>query len=670
MLKIFLALIFSGLLVSQAHSATQTPWLNSNVTGAIKDAKYSPALKDDFYVTVNRDWLMNATLKPGYPRTGAFMELQDTIDERLKGMMTDATISGHDAELVRRLYALWLDWNSRNAEGLADLDKQAGRIMSVKTLDELNAYFMEEETLYSGEMLAGFGLGRDNKNSESHNLELSSTGLSLGDSAEYRKRTANGDRTKKMHDGIVSYMLRRLGYTEEFARNILGSSYRFEEKIAAHEMTLQELYAPSAIDKMYNPITMDELREKSPVFPFADIIAAHNAVSDLMNLQEPEWLKALNELYTESNLEDMKAYLLANLVKGYITITDEAAYREYQRLSRERLGISESKQDIDLAVDFVHGNLSVPVSRIYVERYVPESAKKEVEDIIRQTVKYYRSMLESEEWLSESTRKKAVEKLDAMRLNSAYPEKWVDFSEYEISDVMSLYEAVKSLKKYKVQRYFYDRLNTKVDHDLWINDVVVVNAYYQPSENSINIIAGIMGGDFYRPEMSYEEKLGGLGMVIGHEISHAFDTRGAQFGKTGNVESWWTDDDRANFTKRADRLIKYIDTFRVDDSGEHYNGALVQTETIADMAGVKAMLGIAEGMKDFDYDKFFRQYARIWKMIQTREMSDMRIKTDVHALPYIRVNAIVQQYEEFFRTYGIKDGDNMYLSPENRVAVW
>ena len=613
---------------------------------------------------------MNATLKPGYPRTGAFMELQDTIDERLKGMMTDAAISGHDAELVRRLYALWLDWDSRNAEGLADLDKQAGRIMSVKTLDELNAYFMEEETLYSGEMLAGFGLGRDNKDSESHNLELSSTGLSLGDSAEYRKRTANGDRTKKMHDGIVSYMLRRLGYTEEFARNILESSYRFEEKIAAHEMTLQELYAPSAIDKMYNPITMDELREKSPVFPFADIIAAHNAVSDLMNLQEPEWLKALNELYTESNLEDMKAYLLANLVKGYITITDEAAYREYQRLSRERLGISESKQDIDLAVDFVHGNLSVPVSRIYVERYVPESAKKEVEDIIRQTVKYYRSMLESEEWLSESTRKKAVEKLDAMRLNSAYPEKWVDFSEYEISDGMSLYEAVKSLKKYKVQRYFYDRLNTKVDHDLWINDVVVVNAYYQPSENSINIIAGIMGGDFYRPEMSYEEKLGGLGMVIGHEISHAFDTRGAQFGKTGNVESWWTDDDRANFTKRADRLIKYIDTFRVDDSGEHYNGALVQTETIADMAGVKAMLGIAEGMKDFDYDKFFRQYARIWKMIQTREMSDMRIKTDVHALPYIRVNAIVQQYEEFFRTYGIKDGDNMYLSPEKRVAVW
>ena len=670
MLKIFITVMLSGLLVSQAHAASQTPWLNSNVIGAMKSMKYSPSLKDDYYANINREWLLNTELKPGHSRAGAFMELQDEIDARLRGIMTNPTISGHDAELVRKLYALWLDWNSRNAEGLADLDKQAGRITSIKTIDELSAYFMEEETFYSGEMLAGFGIGRDNKDSESYNLELSSTGLSLGDSAEYKKRTSNGNRVKKMHDAIVSYMLRRLGYSEDFARDILERSYRFEEKIAAHEMTLQEMYDPSAIDKMYNPLTMDELREKSPVFPFADILAAHNAVSDLMNLQEPEWLKALNELYTEANLEDMKAYLLANLVSGYITLTDEAAYREYQRLARERIGIKESKPDDELAVDFVHGNLAVPVSKIYVGLYVPESAKKEIADIIRQTVKYYRSMLEAEDWLSESTRKKAIEKLDAMRLNSAYPDKWVDFDEFNIPEDAGLFEAVKALTKYKVQRYFYDRLNQKVDHDLWIQDVVVVNAYYQPSENSINIIAGIIGGDFYSPEMSYEEKLGGIGMVIGHEISHAFDTRGAQFGKTGNVESWWTDEDNAHFKVRADRLIKYLSTFRVDDSGENYNGSLVQTETIADMAGVKAMLGIAEGRENFNYDKFFRQFAKVWKMIQTREVNDLRIKTDVHALPYLRVNAIVQQYPEFHSTYTIGEGDKMYLAPENRVAVW
>ena len=668
MSKIVLAvaavMIFSG----SAFASQMTPWFNTNIYGAL--GKYSPALKDDFYGAVNIDWLRNTKLKPGYVRAGAFTELQDTIDARLKAIMTDVINTGHDSELVRKLYAMWLDWDSRNAEGLADLGTQADKITAIKSISELSDYFMTEDSFYLGTVIADFGLGRDNKDSESYNLELSATGLSLGDSAEYRNRTANGDRTKKMHDAIVTYMLRRLGYTDDFAKSILESAYSFEEKMAAHEMTLQECYDPSAIEKMYNPLTMEELRKKSPVFPFADIIEAHNAVSDLMNLQQPEWLKALNELYNESNLEAMKAYLLCGLVKSYITLTDEAAYRQYQKLSRERYGIAESKPDNELAVDFVHGNLSVPVSKIYVERYVPEFAKREVEEIIRQTVKYYRSMLEKEDWLSESTRKKAIEKLDSMRLNSAYPDKWVDFSEFDYPEGAGLYEAVKALRKYKVQKYFYDRLNQKVDHDLWIHDVVVVNAYYQPSENSINIIAGIMGGDFYNPDMSYEEKLGGIGMVIGHEISHAFDTNGAQFGKTGNVESWWTEEDSANFKKRAEKLIKYLNTFKVDDSGENYNGSLIHTETIADMAGIKAMLGIAEGVEGFYYDLFFRQYAKIWKLTQTREVNDMRVKTDVHALPYIRVNAIVQQYEEFYNTYGIKEGDKMYLAPEKRVAVW
>ena len=310
----------------------------------------------------------------------------------------------------------------------------------------------------------------------------------------------------------------------------------------------------------------------------------------------------------------------------------------------------------------------MPVSKIYVERYIPESAKNEVRGIIESTVKFYRSMLENEEWLSPETRKKAIEKLDAMRLNVAYPDKWVDFSELLISDDVTFYDAVQAIKKFKLQKYFYDRLNTQVDHELWGNDVVVVNSYYSPSENAIKIIAGILSGDFYSPEMSYEEKLGGIGMVIGHEISHAFDTIGAQFDKTGNMSSWWTEDDYKKFQARADKLIKYFDAFEIN--GENYNGKLVQTESIADMAGIKAMLGIAAGIKGFDYDKFFRSYAKIWKFTQTKERLDWTLRNDVHALPFLRVNAIVQQYQEFLDTYKIGNKDKMYLAPDERVAVW
>ena len=647
----------------------ESPWLNSNIKGAVTE-DYTPALKDDFYVHVNHEWLATAQLRPGYSRNSAFNELQDIIDARLKAIMLDPTLSGHDAELVKTLYSLWLDWDKRNEEGLAELKALVQNLMSIESLDDLSRYFMSEESFYHNVLIADFGLGRDNKDSESYNLELASTPLPLGDSAEYRELTPNGERTKKMHDAVVTYMLRRLGYTEDEAKGFLEASFRFEKAAAAHIMTLEEMESPEAIDKMYNPLTMDELREKSPVFPFADILEAHSAYSDLMNLQEPEWLSSLNELYTQENFADIRAYLLCNLAGGYITVTDEPAYREYQRLSRERFGITGSKPDDELAVDFVHGRLSVPVSRMYIAKHVPESAKKEVEQIIRDTVKYYEAMLDGEEWMSEATRRKAKEKLAAMRLNSAYPDKWVDYEGLELDPDGSLLDALAALRKFNTQTYFYDRLNTKVDHDLWISDVVVVNSYYRPSENSINIIAGILGGDFYGPEMSYEEKLGGIGMVIGHEISHAFDTRGAQFDATGNTAKWWTDEDYAAFKARADKLIKYFDAMTVTPEGAKYNGSLVQTESIADMAGIKAMLGIAEGREGFDYDKFFRAYARIWKLIQTRERNDAVLRTDVHALPYLRVNAVLQQYGKFHEHYKLKKGDGMYLAPDERVAVW
>lgn len=662
-------LIAAVLILSAASQSFASSWINSNIKGAVTDS-YTPSLQEDFYVNANHEWLSTAKLKPGYSSNSSFSELQDIMDARLKALMTDTTLKGHDAQLVRTLYSLWLDWDSRNEAGVSELKGLAENLMAVTTLKELSSYFLGEESFYHDVVIAEYGLGRDRKDSESYNLELISTHLPLGDSSEYRHLTPNGERTKKLHDSIVTYMLRRLGYSEEEVGEFLAASFRFEKAIAEHIMTLEEQESPEAIDKTYNPLSMKELREKSPVFPFAEILEAQDAYSKLMNLQEPEWLKALNELYTEKNLDDIKAYLLCRLAAGYITITDEPAYREYQKLARERYGITGNRPDEELAVNFVHSRLPVQVSKMYIAKHVPESAKKEVEQIIRDTVKYYERMLDGESWLSASTREKAKAKLKAMRLNAAYPDKWVEYDDLELRPEMSLTEAVSAMNKFTLQKYFYDRLDTKVDHDLWISDVVVVNSYYRPSENSINIIAGILGGDFYSPEMSYEEKLGGIGMVIGHEVSHAFDTRGAQFDRTGNVAKWWTDEDYAAFQRRADRLIKYFDGITVTPEGGKCNGSLVQTECIADMAGVKAMLGIAEGRKNFDYDKFFRAFARCWKMIQTRERVDMRLKSDVHAMPYLRVNAIVQQYEEFHETYDLKKGDGMYLAPEERVAVW
>ncbi|MBQ9404797.1 MAG: M13 family metallopeptidase [Synergistaceae bacterium] len=669
-MKIFAVLLALILFTESGAVANgQTPWLNSNINGAVKD--YNPDLRDDFYVNVNHDWFMNAKLKPGHASNGSFYALQDKVDANLRALMTDKALTGHDAELVQNLYTLWLDWDKRNKAGLGDLPELAGKIRGIKTLDDLNKYFMSESALNHGSFIAMFVLGFDNKDSEAYNIELAPTGLSLRDSAEYKKLTSNGERVKKFSDSVATYMLKRLGLSDSEIARVLELAFEFEGKIAAHMMNVNELESPEAIDKTYNPLSMQELREKSKVFPYAEILEAHNINSKLMNLQEPEWLKALNELYNESNLEAIKAYLLRNLAKSYITLIDEPAYREYQKLFNERYGIAGTRPDEELATDFVHDAVPVPVSRLYVARHVSESTKREIEQIIQDTIKFYREMLKSEDWLSESTRSKAIEKLDAMRLKAAYPDKWVDYSGLEIAASGNFLDAVKAVREFKRLKYFYERINTRIDHDLWIEeDVAIVNAYYMPMENSINIIAGILGGDFYEPSMTYEQKLGGIGTVIGHEVSHAFDTRGALFDKTGSMNSWWTDEDYKKFQERADKLIKYFSAMKVDNSGKNYNGALVQTESIADMAGVKAMLGIAASHEGFDYDKFFRGYANTWKVIYTPERVDFIVNIDVHALPYLRVNAILQQYGKFMETYEIKPENNMYLSPERRVAVW
>lgn len=656
-----------------ARMKVEKPWINSNVIGTVTE-DFRPSQKDDFYVARDHDWLASATLKPGRSRNSGFDELQDDVDAKLRALMTDPSLEGHDADLVRNLYALWMDWDARNKTDLSAIKKHTDAVEAIKTLDGLTAYFKSEECLYHGAMIAGFGIGIDNRDSSAYNVELAATGLSLGDSAEYKKLTENGRRTKKMSEAVAAYMLKKLGYTEDEAQERIRRAFAFEEKLAGSMMTHGELYSPEAIEKMYNPVTLQELRERSKVFPFADILDAHGAGrSRLINLEQPEWLARLNQVYTEENLDDIKAYLVRNIASSYIRVIDEASYREYQRLANERFGITQSRPDNEAAAQVVHSSLPVPLSRLFAAKHVGAKAKEDVTGIIHEVIGYYREMLETEDWLSPETRKKAIEKLNAITIRVAYPDKWEDYGPLEIGTKESgetLLSASEKLRRFRWALGFEAKLNQKVDREIWPwdGDIAEVNAYYSPSNNAIMIIAGILGGVFYGPEMSVEEKLGGIGAVIGHEISHAFDTNGAQFDKDGNVANWWTEEDYKTFQARADRLIQYFSGMVVTPSGEKYDGKLVQTESIADMTGIKAMLGLAKKREHFDYDKFFAAYANIWRLVQTREAMDSVLKRDVHALPCLRVNAVLQQFKEFHETYGLRPGDGMYLAES--VAVW
>ena len=663
---------------SQAFTFAEYPWVNSNIIGRVPES-YRPSPTEDFYVWRNHDWLTTTKLKPGRNASNAFYELDDSIQERLIALMTDSTITGHDAELLQNLYALWLDWDSRNAEGLKVAQQVFNRINSLNSIADLTAYLASRDVNASLSKLYSYYIEADQNGADYYCLYLQPMTLRLNDSAEYKALTANGEKLKKAADSRASYMLKRLGLSDSEAQALMTRAYDFEKAIAAYIMTEEEKNLPENIPAQNNEVTYDQLRAMSPTFPLADMLLSADMASDYINLEQPKWLEGMNSLYTADNLEGIKAYLILSIVADtYIRYSDEAAFREYQRITNERRGITESAPDTETAFNFVNDRLPNPMARVFVSKYVSAKTKQDVTEMIQEIAAEYRTMLAGEEWLSETTRAKAIEKLDALRICAAYPERYSDseiigsLSIGTKSDGETLLSAIEKLYRYNYARNLR-KLNARVDHDLWFDEGVhIVNAYYHPNYNAIVIPAGIIGGDYYDPDASREFNLAGLGATIGHEISHAFDPTGAQFDKDGNLASWWTDEDFAAFNARAAKLIEHISSITILEDGTKWRGNFTQGETVADIAGVKVVLNIAAKTAGFDYRDFFESHALGWKMVATPERVRELAQTDVHPQMYLRCNAVVQLFPKFHETYGTVSRDRMYLSPAQikELEVW
>jgi putative endopeptidase len=312
--------------------------------------------------------------------------------------------------------------------------------------------------------------------------------------------------------------------------------------------------------------------------------------------------------------------------------------------------------------------LPISLSRAYLTRYDLSGLKKRITELCQDIIAAYREMLAGEDWLSESTKEKIIEKLDAITIHAVYPDKWIDHSSLNLEG-LSYIDCLKAIARFERD---LDRSHTngRVDRELWnVDDLLEANAYYYLQENSINIIPGILNAPVYYEDMSQEALFGSLGSIIGHEISHAFDTKGAQFDKDGNLADWWQESDYAAFKIRADKLVARYDGITIWN-GLQARGANIQTEAIADIAGIKCMLMIANRIPGFDYRAFFEAYASVLRSIDTPEREYSTATQNEHPVRYLRTNVTVQQFDEFHRTFGVQKGDRMYCAPEDRILVW
>ncbi len=659
-------------------TSVMKPWINSCILGLVTD-DVNADIKDDFFLNVNHDWLRDVKLRPGLDSESPIFDALDTVKNRCveflndKNMKFDDPILQHDIETIQNYYNHYLDWESRNAKGVEPLKQLVEKIQAISNLDELSEFLLSEEALADSIDLFKLSVKPAPKDSSTYAVIIDITNLSLGDSDEYKTLTESGKRMKKSIEDMTTYIFNRMGFDENASKELIDLSYSFEQKVSNGIMGTLETNGSDSLLKTINYVSMDDIKNMEGKLPLSKYMEQYGfSVSNIINLNQPKWLEGMKNIYVDENLEEIKAYLLISTARKYIVKLDEDAFRKYQEIINVEMGITENMSDEDLAYNEIRKKLPYCFDRIYINKYITAEMKKEITNFCEESIEVYRELLAGVDWMSDETKKAAINKLDHIAIHAIYPEKWEDDSIYEINSKEnggSYIEAQKAIVKGLMKRQLA-YINQKVDKEIWGIDILDTDAYYNAYDNSINIIPGYFCDVSYRSDMSIEEKYGAIGTVIGHEISHAFDTNGAQFDEIGNVKDWWTKEDKAAFRDRANKLVEYFDKVVAFDNGIKYNGQMVQAESIADIAGLKCMLMLAKKVPNFDYDKFFRANARLFARVYTLEKAESTVLTYNHPLHYLRCNVSVQQYDEFLETYDIKEGDGMYLAPEDRITVW
>ncbi len=645
-------------------------WLCSDVQGFVTED--TPAeLKDDFALYVNKPWILQAEVPAITSSITPLVDNMLLVKERQAALMKDDSLTGHDADLVHKFYRLMTDWDTRNAQGVEPVMPY---IKAMNAVDSLNSL---TELLYSKYNLLHLlpitvNVDADPTDPDIYVTEIDHQMLMLGPASEYTERTEYGDELYQETHQIAMYMLQAVGYSAEEAEAVYGNAIAYETKLAAHIPNPLPRSDPRYYESKINYFTPEELAALAGDFPITDMLASLGmAGAKRYNVVQPDYIAGIQEVFTEENVPLIRDWLIVNTLSNVTRLLDEKTING----TSDIYGNIDIKISEDLSVlSDLEDLLPVPLDNLYIQKYCTEKMRQDVLAIVNEIIPYYREMLESVSWLSEETRKAAIEKLDAIDVKAVYPDETADWSGLDYAgpeEGGTLLEAYSAITDFRISLKAA-RIDTPVDKKGWnqqLNPASSVGAQYSPDNNSINIFAGILNGEFYNEGMTYEQMLGGIGFTIGHEISHAFDTLGSQYDKDGAVSNWWTEEDSAAYRSRVDKLAAWYDGF-IPFEGAEYYGEEIQTEACADMASMKCLLAIAAEKEDFDYDMFFRQFAANWRDQSTLAYLENKIQIDSHPMHYMRINATLAQFDKFLDFYGIREGDGMYIAPEDRVAIW
>ena len=648
-----------------------TPWIDSELKENITDDMPADP-KEDFHLYANKEWLLSNEIPDGYKRWSHYYEREQDVENQCIEILNDESVEGHDAELIYTYYRLLLDWDARNKNGVSELQETYDKILSVESLEGITNLMTDTEySNYLVKCLAGFAATAGINDPGSYLIEISYPDLLLEDSAEYSERTDLGDMYYGLKKETFAFIAGKLGMPKENAYRTFDAAIGLETKLSSKIYTTKETHQDDYWDRINNEMTYSELMSLCGGFPLDQILGAFGYQYDGSYLVlSPDYIKLLDEIYTEENLEGIKALMLVRYVYEFRSILDKEIYDKYNELQSEYLGINGTLPDEKMAYAKVADALPVSMQKVYISKFGSEEDKKRMEELCRSVIDTYREMLSDNSWASDEVKNYAIEKLDNMSIHAAYPDKFRDTSGLDLTGC-SLFAAYNRLTGKELE-YNRSLIGKKVDKEMWAEDfdILSCNAFYSCDQNTINMIIGMMGAPFYSSDMSIEELYASIGAFwVGHEVSHAFDSKGAMFDANGVYRDWWTSEDKEEFSRRVKKLDDYLDTISAF-GGRHFAGTNIDTEMIADMTGLQCALRMASKVPDFDYQKFFTKYAQMNGCLALYSEELKQLLQDEHPLDYSRTNVPVQQFDEFYEAYDIKEGDTMYLAPGDRLLIW
>ena len=661
---------------SREDYSTGTPWMAPDIEGNVT-GKTEASAKDNYYLYVNKEDILKLEIPDGESYAGPRADYDAQRNSDIQALFEGERPDGHDPRLAFDLYRLMNDWEGRDALGAAPLKELTDEVESLSSIEELSDYLAltpPEETLAG---LWYCAIQSDPNDADRYIITVHPSGLFLEDSAEYFNPTKEGRQILEERTALFINLMKKIGYTEKEAEAKIDNCIEFEKMLASSYPTQAEKGSPSYTRRTSNYYSREELLEAQKNLPILDTIenGCGFPEADEFRVTWPVYLDKLSEVYTQENLPLIRDTLI---VRGADAVV--ASRLDSQCYIWSLPADGQDKNDPlaeyrDTSVSLVSGRLVWSVSKLYADTYLSEQDKETVSTLVDEVIEEYRDIIEEADFLSEDTRKEALAKLDTMKKHVMYPDDWTPFG-YEDLDITPKEEGGTFWDAY-IALERYDRLKSieeyqkPVDKEIWSsapdNSPAGTNCAYDPYTNSIYISGGYVRSR-YGSDTSKEELYATVGTTIGHEIGHAFDYNGSKYDKDGNRKNWWTDEDAERFRKKNEKLAKYLSSIHPWE-GKYTRGNIKTGEAAADMTGVKCMLRLAQKDPSFDYDAFFRAYARGRLILVTPEFAGA-YDDDPHPMDYQRVNVTLQQFDEFMSLYDINEGDGMYLAPEDRVAVW